>query len=434
METHHLLNPNLVSNHLLNFQRKKIDYGKNFGEKEILPRLTAFFGTSILQAIDFLYNTAMMIGTFFLAIARAAGAKQLNSRTCSFKAVLERLGMMGLNLSGMITGSIGGAIYPKYLEHLVGKSDCGMLIQQDDFTFEPLPLNQYFDKVMYLSLASRPEKQDALENYLGKLEVDAEWFPAFLGKDAEKSLAVLKQYGYEPDPKLSPEKAYEKFLSRVRGRNGGLGEKMGIVGCFLSHLLMLQKARAENKKNVLILEDDCRFVQGSQEKLEEAMKQLPEDWDMFFLGGLQFWENADLKKGKYNSKHAEIKASQPTPIEEGSSVAVAGGLLTTHAYAVNSKSYDKVIGYLEAMLRYVCTTDEEKIMAPVDCYYYVAMSKLNGDSDESKDFAIVNGYKEAHEPLNIYQVNPLIADQLLTESSDITGGTSNNRMAFPIKK
>jgi len=37
--------------------------------------------------------------------------------------------------------------------------------------------------------------------------------------------------------------------------------------------------------SILVLEDDAMFIDGGREILDEAMRQLPEDFDMLYLGG-----------------------------------------------------------------------------------------------------------------------------------------------------
>jgi|GEM_PF-3661508 len=59
----------------------------------------------------------------------------------------------------------------------------------------------------------------------------------------------------------------------------------GALGCLRSHRIALEYAKAKGWEMVLIFEDDAQPVEGFNEKLEEVMKELPEDWDMLWLGG-----------------------------------------------------------------------------------------------------------------------------------------------------
>ncbi len=62
--------------------------------------------------------------------------------------------------------------------------------------------------------------------------------------------------------------------------------KAGTYGCLLSHLRALWFAKEKGYPCVLITEDDARFVPGFTEKLNKAMLELPRNWDMLWLGGL----------------------------------------------------------------------------------------------------------------------------------------------------
>jgi glycosyl transferase family 25 len=60
--------------------------------------------------------------------------------------------------------------------------------------------------------------------------------------------------------------------------------EVGSVGASYSHIHVLQLAKNNNWKNVLILEDDVEWVnfEENYKKIERLMK---EDWDVFMIGG-----------------------------------------------------------------------------------------------------------------------------------------------------
>jgi GR25 family glycosyltransferase involved in LPS biosynthesis len=51
-------------------------------------------------------------------------------------------------------------------------------------------------------------------------------------------------------------------------------------GCLESHLAVIKNALQNNIKQLLILEDDCKFIGGFS-----SMYEPPKDWDMIYLGG-----------------------------------------------------------------------------------------------------------------------------------------------------
>ena len=59
----------------------------------------------------------------------------------------------------------------------------------------------------------------------------------------------------------------------------------GDIGCVLSHLKVVKKAKELGYKNYLVLEADVEFADDLQEKFSKYIKQVPEDWDMLYLGG-----------------------------------------------------------------------------------------------------------------------------------------------------
>lgn len=100
---------------------------------------------------------------------------------------------------------------------------------------------------------------------------------------------------------------YEIFY----GINGGLIDKTpyiemgskqtrGQLGCTLSHLEIYKKIVSEGTKKTLIIEDDCVFYDDVNQ-LGDYMKELPEDWGLFYLG----WDGTDLPNN-YSSKICEI--------------------------------------------------------------------------------------------------------------------------------
>jgi glycosyl transferase, family 25 len=60
----------------------------------------------------------------------------------------------------------------------------------------------------------------------------------------------------------------------------------GAYGCLRSHLAVVEQARDEARPNVLIFEDDAVLAPDFTARFADYVKQLPDDWDMVFFGGL----------------------------------------------------------------------------------------------------------------------------------------------------
>lgn len=102
---------------------------------------------------------------------------------------------------------------------------------------------------------------------------------------------------------------------------------LGSLGCGLSHLEVLKMAKEKNYKNILILEDDFKFL-VSKEEFENQL-------DAFFKLELDY----DICCLSYGLKRY-------TPLENN----IVNKILetqTTSGYIVNNKYYDKLIELFE---------------------------------------------------------------------------------------
>jgi len=68
----------------------------------------------------------------------------------------------------------------------------------------------------------------------------------------------------------------------------------GVLGCALSHYLVLQEFIAGEFETCLILEDDARLVPNCTDNLARIMKAAPKDWDMIKLASYPNYEGPDL--------------------------------------------------------------------------------------------------------------------------------------------
>lgn len=98
------------------------------------------------------------------------------------------------------------------------------------------------------------------------------------------------------------------------------------LGCKLSHLKCIENAKSNNSNCLLILEDDFLPLEGFSSRIEDVLSNLPDDWDMFYLGG-----------------HHSIP-----PVHLFSGIGRAIATSTTHAYMVNMKAYNFLINYIRS--------------------------------------------------------------------------------------
>lgn len=103
-------------------------------------------------------------------------------------------------------------------------------------------INDYFDKVVVINLDKRVDRLDKITKQLDDLGITFERFSAIDGT----------------------------------GKNPMLANRD-------SHL---QVWRENLGKKILVLEDDAYFVDDFQERFNQVIQTLPENWDVFYLGAL----------------------------------------------------------------------------------------------------------------------------------------------------
>jgi GR25 family glycosyltransferase involved in LPS biosynthesis len=96
----------------------------------------------------------------------------------------------------------------------------------------------------------------------------------------------------------------------------------GMVGCYLSHLKVLEMIKSGSKPYGLVLEDDALFPEDVYTKhIKNALMDMPEDWDVILLGR---WPLEEKNENKY------VKVNK---------------FWGTHGYLVNRQGADKITRY-----------------------------------------------------------------------------------------
>jgi len=95
----------------------------------------------------------------------------------------------------------------------------------------------------------------------------------------------------------------------------------GAYGCLQSHVAVVELARDLGVSSVLIFEDDVEFAEDFQQKLQTVLAQLPDNWQMFFLGA--------------------IELDDPVPVAMG--VSRLTKAYSTYAYAIHHSLFDTFI-------------------------------------------------------------------------------------------
>ena len=161
-------------------------------------------------------------------------------------------------------------------------------------------LTEFFDCILVINLASRSDRRLEMESELNKIGL------SFTDGSAE-------------------------IVSASRFTEAAGFETAGARGCFDSHLKALKTAYDRNSKGVLILEDDCDFIDGIQNKLSTVLQDLAVTrWSIFYGGHLS----------------KIVTDGDPRGI---SKIASDQSLCGAHFIAVSTKALPTLIQYLEAM-------------------------------------------------------------------------------------
>lgn len=165
--------------------------------------------------------------------------------------------------------------------------------------------NNFFDQVFCINLKRRTDRKDYIDKEFANYGIQAEFIEAVDGKELEHQ------------GKINRDSIDKRPMSG------------GDIGCILSHLKACKTAKERNLSNYLVFEDDAEFHTGFKSSFHNYIQQVPEDWDMIYLGG-----SHNPKEGVYPEKVTE-------------NVARMKYSYTSHAIALKHTVYDRIIGLWE---------------------------------------------------------------------------------------
>jgi glycosyl transferase, family 25 len=198
-------------------------------------------------------------------------------------------------------------------------------------------LNGWADRVFVVSLARASERRERVRARLAGL--DFRFLDAVdkLELDREKLLA-----GGVCDERATP----RAFRHRA-------DMPLGHVGCSLSHRAIYEQIVENGWRRVIVLEDDVVPKAGALDLLPAALGQLPEGWELCYLGYLGneiVTARARLKRALYVAlaplglgrwRLGEALRLLPRPF--AANLRRAGRHLCTHAYAVTLDGARKLL-------------------------------------------------------------------------------------------
>jgi GR25 family glycosyltransferase involved in LPS biosynthesis len=162
-------------------------------------------------------------------------------------------------------------------------------------------LTDHVEKVFVINLPHRTDRLKSFEDEVEKLHFE---YTVFESLDGKKYLNSDFTYN---GVKIGTPYHNENYFK-------------GQVGCLLSHLALIKHCKQNNYSKVAILEDDVRFVDDFNSKIDTLFSKINNDWQMLYLSG-----------------------SSPEFIENFDGYSSISKILTTHSYIIKSDIYDILI-------------------------------------------------------------------------------------------
>ena len=145
-----------------------------------------------------------------------------------------------------------------------------------------------WDHVYVLNLDQDKDKWNKMKKQLKRLKIKAERFSAVYGLDHFKYGDQIKKADNNHDKWLLIEKMNEQ-LKKEGHVSEDVGTKYpymrpGELGHLASFLKIFQDVIKNDYQTVLVLEDDCQFIDNFKKEFNQSYQELPEDWSLFYLG------------------------------------------------------------------------------------------------------------------------------------------------------
>ena len=166
---------------------------------------------------------------------------------------------------------------------------------------EHISVNDFFDQVYLVNLKRRPDKLKVCQQLFAELHIKYK-----IAKAVDFCDGIPEDY---------PTKPIEGSFLGTRAP--------GAWGCYQSHLEIIKDAKKNNYEKILILEDDVAADDNFVSLFSQKVKDLPEDWKLFYLGA---------------SAHTGVPKKKVTD-----HISQTFESFTTSSYGIHSSIYDKIL-------------------------------------------------------------------------------------------
>ena len=200
---------------------------------------------------------------------------------------------------------------------------------------DKIHVNDVFPHVLCINLPERKDRRDVTDKELGKYNIEFEYFKAS-GPINQEKRAICQT-------RLLP----------------------GETGAFNSHLNTIQYAKINRWDNVLIIEDDIELCPNFDIKFDEAIRKVPENWDMIYFGGNHESSPVELGNGL-------LKCTQTFAIH---CIAVRWSMYDKLIYACENNYMTRAVDYLYACLH---TVSNVYAFSPALTFQRVDYSDIQG--------------------------------------------------------
>lgn len=204
-------------------------------------------------------------------------------------------------------------------------------------------LNQLFDKIYVITLKRSTDRHKLLDHNLQGLEYEKFW-----GVDGNKLTYEDKFV----------QKKYHSGLTRLLDKKRGkCGDDLTLnnIACSLSHANVYSDIIKNKYKSSLILEDDIMFDYSAGERLIKGLSELPDDWDLLYLG---YWANTHpmsykekfktmllLQASKYLYKYDYNQIKWRYPESYSNNLDISGKHYGAHGYALSLTGAKKILDF-----------------------------------------------------------------------------------------